>query len=551
MNLPEPQSLNYTSLMTDIAKGIIKIPQFQRDFVWDKQKSAALLDSIMKGYPIGTFILWKTKEELRSIRNLGGLDLPVTPKGDYIQYVLDGQQRLTSLFASLNGLKIQRADREEDFSEFYLDLDAGDEDPIVLTDLSGTNGHSTIKLHTLLHGTLSELNAFPQEYHSRIDTYRKRVDSYQFSSVLIKDAPIEVATEIFTRLNVSGKALSVFEIMVAKTFDSKANFDLAEKYDKLRDELETVDYGTVPESVVLQTLSVLLTKECQKRHILKLKRAEVVKAWPATSDAIKEAVEYFRNSLRIPVSKLLPYQNLIVPFAYYFHQSKGKLKGDAKKRMDDYFWRASLGGRYSQSLESHLAQDIRKVDEIIKGKLPKYEWAIDISVNFIEDNGFFSLSRSYVKALLCVLAYQRPQSFMDNSEVRISNDWLKQANSKNYHHFFPKAFLKKQGEDDFHINHIANITIVDDWLNKREIKAKPPSKYMRQFQKDNETLDACMKTHLIRLNAFGIFEDDYDMFFLGRCKKISSELKKRLIPQEVDRRESATAARDTDELEAE
>ena len=86
MDLPEPKALTFSNLMNGIEKGNIKIPQFQRDFVWSKDKSSKLLDSIVKGYPIGTFIFWKTREELRSLRNLGGLDLPATPKGDYIEY---------------------------------------------------------------------------------------------------------------------------------------------------------------------------------------------------------------------------------------------------------------------------------------------------------------------------------------------------------------------------------------------------------------------------------------------------------------------------------
>src|SRR5437868_12670238 len=95
MNLPEPQSITFTSLFVRIEDGTIKIPQFQRNFVWSKAKSAKLLDSILKGYPIGTFILWKTNERLRSIRNLGGVSLSQTAKGDAIKYVLDAQQRLT------------------------------------------------------------------------------------------------------------------------------------------------------------------------------------------------------------------------------------------------------------------------------------------------------------------------------------------------------------------------------------------------------------------------------------------------------------------------
>ena len=82
----------------------------------------------------------------------------------------------------------------------------------------------------------------------------------------------------------------------------------------------------------------------------------------------------------------------------------------------------------------------------------------------IEQNGVFSVGRSYIKAILCILAEHQPKSFADNSIVRISNNWLKQANSRNYHHFFPKSYLKKEGVENTKINHIANITIVDAYL---------------------------------------------------------------------------------------
>jgi hypothetical protein len=537
--------------MSDVEKGNIKIPQFQRDFVWNKEKSAKLLDSIVKGYPIGTFIFWKTKEELRTLRNLGNLDLPPTPEGDFIHYVLDGQQRLTSLFASIKGLKIVREEHEDDYSEFYLDLEAAEDEPIVLTELDDRDSHQVIKLHDLLYGKLKVLTAFPEQFQDRIQQYKDRFNAYQFSAVLIKEAPIDVATEIFTRLNIGGVKLSVFEIMVAKTFDSERNFDLAEKYDELIGELESVDYGTIPESVVLQTMSILLIKECRKKDILNLPRGDVIDIWPKAADAIKEAVEYFRNVYRIPVSRLLPYPHLIVPFAYYFYVKKKKPTGESRKYLNDFFWRVALGGRYSQSVDSRLSQDIRKIEVIIDGKIPKYEWAVDTSATFVQDNGRFSMGRSYIKALLCILAYQEPKSFVDNSIVRISNDWLKQANSKNYHHFFPKAFLRRKGEEAFYINHIANMTIIDDFLNKREIRDKAPSKYMKEFEKRNEKLAACMKTHLIKLHGTGIFEDDYDTFFTKRCAAFSRELKKRVIQQDIDRKESAMLSHDTIESEIE
>lgn len=107
MNQLNPGIIKYSQLLSDIEAGRIKIPQFQRDFVWSKTDSAKLLDSIVKRYPIGTFILWKTNETLRSIKNIGGLNFPQTPEGDYVQYVLDGQQRITSLYAGFKGCTIR------------------------------------------------------------------------------------------------------------------------------------------------------------------------------------------------------------------------------------------------------------------------------------------------------------------------------------------------------------------------------------------------------------------------------------------------------------
>src|SRR5512134_3526623 len=96
---PENQTKKYDFLFADIDYGRIKIPMFQRDFVWTKEQTAKLIDSIIKGFPIGTFILWKTREELRAMRNIGNIALPDAPKGDAVSYVLDGQQRITSLYA--------------------------------------------------------------------------------------------------------------------------------------------------------------------------------------------------------------------------------------------------------------------------------------------------------------------------------------------------------------------------------------------------------------------------------------------------------------------
>lgn len=535
MNQPQPQGIAFTDLMANIEQGLVKIPQFQRDFVWDRKKSAQLLDSILKGYPIGTFILWKTRESLRTVRNIGGAKLPDTPPGDFVQHVLDGQQRLTSLYASVKGLRVERDERIDDFSEMYVDLAATSDEQVVVVDTEGRGPDALIKITDLLNKGIKFLSSFPEEYFDNIEEYQTRLKSYSFSTILVNEAPIEVATEIFTRINVGGTPLAPFEIMVAKTFDTEKGFDLGEEYDQLIDDLVDVGYETIQASVILQTVSAILVKECTKKRILHLDKAKFIEIWPDAVEAIHGAVDYFRSFYRIPVSRLLPYGAILVPFAYFFYHHPDRPSGDKERYLQDLFWRISLAGRYSYASEGRLAQDIRRVDRILKDEQPTYDYAVDVSPEFVLDNGWFSTGRSFVKAILCLLAYKEPKSFDNNAIVHMNNGWLKIAASRNYHHFFPKAYMRKQkGEDDWRVNHIANITIVDDFLNKRKIKDKAPATYMSSFKKSNLHLARTMKTHLIDLDRFGVWDNDFEKFLWRRCQAISKQLEQRVIPQPVD-----------------
>ena len=74
-----PGNMLYNNLISNIEQGQIKIPQFQRKFVWSIEETAGLIDSILKGYPIGTFIIWEINDRLRSVRNIGNFQFPDTP----------------------------------------------------------------------------------------------------------------------------------------------------------------------------------------------------------------------------------------------------------------------------------------------------------------------------------------------------------------------------------------------------------------------------------------------------------------------------------------
>lgn len=350
---------------------------------------------------------------------------------------------------------------------------------------------------------------------------------------LSSEADIEVATEVFTRLNTGGKSLSVFEIMVAKTYDDEREFDLSEKYEELCEELGDWE---IPDSTILQLISILLTQQCSRKVILLLKRDAFIDIWDDAVDYIKTAIDFFKKDYRIPVSKLLPYDGLIVPFAYYFCEKSKKTKkkivtpiGDDAKYLQDLFWRIAISERYSAALESRLVQDVRRVDTILKGKKPTYDWPIDTSPKRFLQDGEFRIGASFTKAILVIYAAKKPKCFRTGRDVTLDNNYLKQANSKNYHHFFPKKILKEADYDDFYINHILNITMIDDGLNKGIIGARLPSDYLSEFKKENPNLKKHLETHLIDLEKDKVLKNDYETFFENRAKRVSAELKKLII----------------------
>lgn len=527
----------YNLLLAEIQDGQIQIPQFQRKFVWSVQASAKLIDSIIKGYPIGTFIFWRTNERLRSIRKIGNLNLPEPRDGEFINYVLDGQQRITSLYAAFKGETVNRGDgKTDDFSKICVNLDADpNEEDIVTVESEKKEGATYISVVDLLEGKMNFIfQQYPNQAHQdRIEEYKEIIKAYQFKGVNLQNASIDVATEVFTRLNVGGRELTLFEIMVAKTYDSSTNFDLEEKYQQLLTDLSTVGYDTLAPATVLQTISILITKDCTRPSILKLDKQAFIQTWSLAEDCIKKTVDYFR-SYGIPVSNLLPYNALIVPFAYFFSKHPNNPSGDIQKRLEDFFWRCSLGYRYSSSVEGKLALDINKIDKILEDTNPFYEWRVEITPQFITEQGWFRTSKSFVKAILCVYCMHHPKSFNNNLEVQIDNNWLLRSNSKNYHHFYPKAYMKKEQRsiDEFLVNHVVNITIVDDYLNKRVIGAKAPSKYINEFYQVNPNIDVALESQMISpLHESGIIDNDFMKFFNSRLSKIVQFLDQKLIKQ--------------------
>lgn len=535
---PENANKKYEALFLEIDSGQIKLPMFQREFVWDKEQSARLIDSILKGYPIGTFIFWKTRESLRSVKDIGNHSLPETPKGDYAQYILDGQQRITSLYAIRKGLRISKDGKEINYRDIYvnLDYDSSSDEQIVTS--QKMDGKTYVSVHELLTSdALDFVDQIGKDKAKLFQEYKIKLTTYDFATITIKDYPIDIACDVFSRINTGGKPLTLFEIMVAMTYDEARGFDLALKYDELLNGSDEVDkslakakFDTVPAATVLQAVAAITTNSIRAKDILKIRRDKFIANWEPMASSMFTAVDFIRTKLHVPVSQLLPYASLLVPFTYFFHKNQNTRPTEIQaKLLKQFFYWVGLNWRYSGSTETKIDEDLKKMNLIFKERSPKYSPdELTVSAGDIK-NTWFSAGNSNVKTILCLFASQKPRNLDDDSDVILDNSNLKIASSRNYHHFFPKAYVNKhfKGSEP---NMVANITLIDAASNNK-IRAKAPSFYVGEFKNSNSKLASSLKSHLIGgQKEFGIVDDHYHVFMDKRSAAIAKALNEALNP---------------------
>lgn len=536
---PENANKKYEALFLEIDSGQIKLPMFQREFVWDKEQSAKLIDSILKGYPIGTFILWKTREALRSVKDIGNHTLPETPKGDYAQYILDGQQRITSLYAIRKGIRISKDGKEINYRDIYvnLDYDPLNDEQIVTSQKEDDKVY--VSVHELLTRKMGELfRQVGTDKADLVEEYKTKLTTYDFATITIKDYPIDIACDVFSRINTGGKPLTLFEIMVAMTYDEAKGFDLALKYDELlngSDEVEKsltkAKFDTIPAATVLQAVAAITTDSIRAKYILKIRRDKFIANWEPMVSSMFTAVDFIRTKLHVPVSQLLPYASLLVPFTYFFYKNSNKRPTEIQaKLLKQFFYWVGLNWRYSGSTETKIAEDLKKMNLIIKEESPRYSTdELSVSANDIAET-WFSAGNANVKAILCLFASKKPRNLDDDSDVILDNSNLKIASSRNYHHFFPKAYVNKHF-NGYEPNLVANITLIDAASNNK-IRAKAPSFYVDEFKGSNSKLNSSLKSHLIgNPQTFGIIDDDYDKFINRRSAAIAGALNESLNPE--------------------
>ncbi len=350
--------------LEEFEQGAFQIPSFQRDFLWSQDDIKQLFDSIKNNYPIGSILFWKPLENASAWieeSKIGPYKIAVNSSREPI-YILDGYQRLSSLFGCLTNPKKYNNDNivlnESEWKRnFNLYYDLEDEQFVYLRSSINIFPHQVpvyVFMNSIDFRQYARKNFESINDEKKIELYYDRADeigqiftNYQIASVDINYATIEEAVEIFWRVNAKGVIISKDWIVSALTL--KGDFRLGTEIDKLLDELRQYNFEGIKRDVIFQCIQSSFGKIYFDYKIEDLvKRDDFANVAIKTFQSIKKAVKFLYEDLLVFNSKLIPYNAQLIFLTVFFNSFEDEnLSDDIILKLKRWFWVTSYSNYFT------------------------------------------------------------------------------------------------------------------------------------------------------------------------------------------------------------
>jgi hypothetical protein len=521
---PQPSVDRIDDLAKRILTGDIYLPKFQREFVWERSQVIDLLDSVARNYPIGSILLWQSRQELRSEGRIADLDI-AQPKPDYpVNYLLDGQQRLSSICGALywkGGEPSSPWNVVYDLKKrLFLHLDTMDEPPLHQMRLNRIPDPATFFQHVALLESSGQ-----KELADAAKELFNRFKDYKVATVTLGDMPLADVAPIFERINSTGTRLTIVDLMRAATWSP--DFDLVDSIDAMRDVLAAKSFEGIDRKAILRNVSAAVGGAFTVESIDELRKLkpDVLKAGTAdAAEGYKRAVDFLSTHIKVPSFAVVPYTNQVVVLAEVLRRIPTPT-AQQWRAIENWFWRSGISGYFSGWNSGMMAMDLTGVAEFVNGKLDALDMGFQVSVPSLWSSRTFRGNSAHSKILAIVLAYQGPKDFLTGQAIDVDKA-LAWQNSKEFHHFFPQAFLRTKGVAASRISSLANMVYLSSASNKL-ISNRAPSEYVAKLLAEHGAeARAWLATNLIDEAAINAaLADDYDAFLAARAAVINERAK--------------------------
>jgi len=388
---PKPDVLYLRQILRKIERGDYRIPAFQRGYVWDEQKVLRLLESVAKGYPIGSILLWKSDTKKLELADSEHLPYPVLEERYPTTYILDGLQRCGALYGAFYK---NHGGADEVFAVGY---DLRNEVFVNLTE--GPFGPEVVPLRELFdslaflrrHGLLLPLDDGPALVERAVNLLNT-FQEYMVATVTIEPEEVDDVVEIFERINSTGTPLNSLDFMRAVTWSP--TFDLNDEISDVAAIAAGRGFELEPETAI-KLLSLAMDKEPLPSSMLELRDSSPSSLHEGIRDvkrALLGTIELLESGMCLHSSDYLPYEGvLLVAFGFVLASHRSEVV-DADQASLDKLMRWALSVSLSEGLrgrpDNYVARACREAKALGRGARSQLSFRLSTSVNDLTEKRF-------------------------------------------------------------------------------------------------------------------------------------------------------------------
>jgi hypothetical protein len=484
------------------------LPDFQRDFVWEPGATQELIVSIANNYPAGSILRVRDTMRVFASREFEGA--PAIKGSQHTFLVLDGQQRLTSLYQAFYGvgehryyLDLGKLKDGADFEEAIFHMRASTKWVKAREDFTLQAKELLLPLSVLKGGAggfgqwgrkvarrLSDKDRIALE--DALDTIEERwirtIDDYHFPVVTLSDKtqPDALCT-IFETLNRTGVKLSVFELLTARFWPQKINLRALWEQ-SCADHQVIEDYGVDP-YYILQGISLACRKSpsCKRGDVLNLAASDINGWWTKVSRGLATGLEILRDDCKVMLPKWLPYQTMLPPLAAVLAKldsPKTPKAGAYREQLKRWFWCAVFGQAYESAPNSKSAKDVVELLQWLDGgTAPETVSTLRFDPRALRD--VTPRQRSIYRGTICLVLGGGARDF--HTQAVITGKLMADEGIDD-HHVFPAAYLDQKGGTPPRLRDcVLNRTLIDRTTNQM-ISDRAPSDYLQQKNRRRNSL---------------------------------------------------------------
>lgn len=558
MNWGEVGSREISTLFSDMKSGKLALPEFQRDFVWEFLDIERLLESILAGFPAGSLMLWQTDKPQLAVRPLEGA--PPARLGNQLTLVLDGQQRLTSLWTAL---------ASSDRYCFYVDMnqlaeiiataeksniDWRDEVDQVVVQRKVGRGTKAIptapvsRADQIAQGLLpvfqmldtgelmawlmewTEISPISVEIRNKVFKIVSEFGSYRFPVIdLSPDTSLEAVCRIFETVNRYGVVLSPWDLLTARFFVKDLNLRNCwenETPDEVQNRLDDSKYSLLQVLALVKTSDQLFDStpvrpKATRSVVLALDAPFVSGAWAKAANGYNEAIVMLEAQCGWSGNRTLPYPPLVVTMAAWQAVTKGWApadRGRATSIARQHYFASVFSRNYDEGSTSQMGKDVFDmarvfVDPSFKSEAMEKFVNVDLAREVAQEKW---RAKALLAAVLAMVSAAQAEDFFKLHPLFAHWRLMPKVD---VHHIFPKAYLATI-DSNLEADVIANATFLTPVTNQ-SIGKRKPSNYLAEMKANLINVPELMRSHLVSAEALdALHRDDYPAFIEARSTTI-------------------------------